>query len=468
MKLQFYGAAREVTGSCHVLEIGGSRVLLDCGMIQGGRDADARNADPFPFEASQVDAVVLSHAHIDHSGRLPLLARRGFRGAIHTQNATVDLAGILLRDSANIAASQTRRENRYRERRGEALVEPLYEAADAERALKLMRGHRYGAWVEVVEGVRVRFLDAGHILGSAVVEVLVSEAGIERRLVFSGDLGQYDSPILRDAESPERADIVLMESTYGDRRHKDRQRSLEELGQMLRDADHERCNIVVPAFAVGRSQELLYQLGKHFDEWDVGRWHIFLDSPLAIEASHIYWDYPHLYDGEATRLHKGVNEMPPLPNLHFTRTADESRVINRLDAGAIIIAGSGMCNGGRILHHLKNNLENRHAKVLFTGYQPPGSLGRRIIDGAGEVSIHGRRLEVRAEVHTIGGLSAHGDNGDLLQWYRKIGGRPPVYLVHGDEDAMQALKFKLAAEAGAQAFVPNAGDEIDLTTLETS
>ena len=462
MRLRFYGATREVTGSCHVLEVGSRTVLLDCGMIQGGRQAEARNAEPFPFDASSVDAVVLSHAHIDHSGRLPLLVQRGFGGAIHAQNATVELASILLRDSANIAASQARRENRRRERRGEALVDPLYQPEDAERATRAFVGHRYATWFDVCEGVRARFHDAGHILGSAVVEVEASEGGQQRTVVFSGDLGQYDSPILRDAEQPTAADVVLMESTYGDRRHKDRARSVEELGRIVSESDEARTNILVPAFAVGRSQELLYHLGHHFREWGVDRWKIFLDSPLAIEASHIYWDYPHLYDGEATRLRQGANEMPPLPNLFFTQTADESRVINRLKGGAIIIAGSGMCNGGRILHHLKNNLENPHARVLFTGYQPPGSLGRRLIDGADDVRIHGRTVEVAASVDTIGGLSAHGDNEDLLRWYRGFENKPPAYLVHGDEDAMEALKFKLGAEGGARAHIPTAGDELAL------
>ena len=466
MQLRFFGAAREVTGSCHIFEVGGQTVLLDCGMIQGGDEAEERNTLPFPFDVKDVDAVVLSHAHIDHSGRLPLLVSRGYRGPIHAQNATVDLASILLRDSANLAASQARRKNRWLERNNKPLVEPLYQPEDADRAIQQFEGHKYGEWFDVAPGVRVRFHDAGHILGSAVVQLAATEGEHTRHIVFSGDLGQYDSPILRDAESPDEADVVLMESTYGDRRHKDRQRSIEELGEMLLEADARRTNILVPAFAVGRSQELLYQLGKHFREWQMDRWRIFLDSPLAIEASHIYWDYPHLYDGEATRLHKGVDEMPPLPNLHFTRTADESRVINRLDAGAIIIAGSGMCNGGRILHHLKNNLENENTRLLFTGYQPPGSLGRRLIEGADRVRIHGRQVDVAARVHTIGGLSAHGDCGDLVRWYRGIGGRAPVYLVHGDEEAMQALKFKLSAEAGARAFVPEPGETINLISTE--
>ncbi|MCP5178808.1 MAG: MBL fold metallo-hydrolase [Pseudomonadales bacterium] len=460
MSLTFFGAAREVTGSCHVLEVGDYRVLLDCGLVQGDDRQEARNYEPFPFEAHGVDAVVLSHAHIDHSGRLPLLERRGFRGRIHAQQASAALASILLRDAANIAASRAR----HAIADGETgdMAHPLFDTRDVERTLRRFVTHHYAHWFEVVPGLRARFLDAGHILGSSVVELAVEVAGGTRRIVFSGDLGQYDSPILRDPESPECADLVLMESTYGDRRHKSRERSIRELGELILDTDPAESHIVVPAFAVGRSQELLYQLGRHAEAWGLDRWHIFLDSPLAIEASDIYWDHHHLFDDEAYALRREFDHMPALRNLHFTRTAAESRVINRMKGGGIIIAGSGTCGGGRILHHLRHVLDGPQHHVLFTGYQPRGSLGRAIIDGARRVRIHGQSIEVRAQLHTIGGLSAHGDYEDLIRWYRAIPGKPPVCLVHGDLDAMQALQFRLTREVGASATIPEPGESVSL------
>jgi len=462
MHIEFFGAATEVTGSCHVLCVGERTILLDCGLIQGGWLQEARNAEPFPFVARDIDAVVLSHAHIDHCGRLPLLVRRGFRGLIHTQQASRALASILLRDAAYLAASKARhaeRSGRSEDRGGESA---LYDLQDVERTLPLLVSHPYHVWFDVLPDVKVRFSDAGHILGSAVVEILATENGTTRRIVFSGDLGQYTSPILRDPESPPAADLVLMESTYGNRRHKDRDRSIKELGELIRDIDASSSNILVPAFAVGRSQELLYHLGMHADDWGLDRWHIFLDSPLAIEASEVYWNHGHLFDEEALGLRQGYNRSRRPPNMHFTRTAAESKVVNQIKGGAIIIAGSGTCSGGRILHHLRDALPDARNHILFTGFQPPGGLGRALIDRAERVRIHGQQVEVNAQIHTIGGLSAHGDYDDLLRWYRGIGNRPPVCLVHGDLTAMQALQFRLTTEAGARATIPEPGHRIEV------
>ncbi len=461
MELEFYGAAGYVTGSCHILRVGDVTVLLDCGLIQGGDRDEAKNADPFPFDPKEIDAVILSHAHIDHSGRLPLLVKRGFTGAIHTQNATMALIGILLSDSAGLENSRVRRQNRRRDEKNKPLLEPLYTQDDVDAALELVHGHRYAEMAQVLPGISVRFIDAGHIMGSGVVELALSEEGEERTLIFSGDLGQYDSPILQDPQSPARADRVIMESTYGDRRHRDRAASLEEMGQIFLDAWEQGGNVLIPAFAVGRSQEVLYQLGKHYREWGIDRWQIFLDSPLGIEASEIYWDYEHLFDEEATRIFREDVVMPKLPNLHFTRSADESRVINRMRGGAIIIAGSGMCNGGRILHHFRHNIERRETHVLFTGYQPPGTLGRRIIDGAETIRIYKETYRVRAQTHTIGGMSAHGDQADLLRWYDGIEGRPIVHIVHGDPEAASALREEFAAR-DVSASVADSGEKVRL------
>jgi metallo-beta-lactamase family protein len=469
MQLEFFGAAGEVTGSCHILRVGGAQVLLDCGMVQGGRDASARNRLPFPFEAAGIDAVVLSHAHVDHCGRLPLLVQRGFRGPIYTNTACADLVPILLRDSAHLAMREAERENAGGNRAlpGAKPVTPLFDLEDVERTLRLLEPIAYDTPLEVVPGVTVQVRDAGHIMGSSSVELWAEESGVRRKLVFSGDLGQYDTPILKDPWRFESADLVLMESTYGNRRHRGRDDTERELGAILAQAARDGGNVIVPAFAIGRSQELLYLLARNYGEWLLSRWHIFLDSPMAIAASRVYWKHHDRYDEEAARLRGGFRGMPPLPNLHLCETSDESRAINNVRGGAIIIAGSGMANGGRILHHLKHNLERPECHVVIVGFQAPGTLGRRLVDREPEVFIHGRRVRCASQVHTLGGLSAHGDQADLLRWYDSFTPRPPVYLVHGEVPAAEALAEKLR-ELGAQATVTRPGMRIELETLNAS
>lgn len=461
MKLEFFGAAAEVTGSCHILHVGGHRVLLDCGMIQGSRKDEDRNRDPFPFEASKIDAVVLSHAHLDHCGRLPLLVKRGFRGPVFAQEASCELTAILLADAAHLAE----RGAEYRSRKVGKKVKPLFTLQDGERVMSQMRGRSYREKFEVIPGVTVRFKDAGHILGSCVVEVWVKEGGLQRKIVFSGDLGQYDTPILRDPDPIDRADVVLMESTYGNRRHRDREDTIRELGEIFNSPRSLKGNILIPAFSIGRSQELMYQMGKHFEEWNLARYRIFLDSPMAIEASKVYWEYTHLYDEEATRLRLENGGMPLLPNLTLSRGTEESMAINRIRSGAIVIAGSGMCNGGRIIHHLRRNLDRSETQVLITGYQAYGSLGRRLVNGESNVRIRGETIPVRASVHTVGGLSAHGDQDDLARWYEHIEGRPPVYLVHGESESQAAFATYLHERCGAEVHLPVPGTVLDLAGL---
>jgi len=458
MKLEFFGAAAEVTGSCHILHVGGRQILLDCGLIQGSRKDEERNRDPFPFDASKIEAVVLSHAHLDHCGRLPLLVKRGFRGPVFAQEAGCELVAILLADAAHLAE----RDAEYRTRKTGKKVKPLYTLAEGEQVIRQLRGQKYRNPFKVIKGVKVCFRDAGHILGSCVVELWAEENGVERKIVFSGDLGQYDTPILKDPEPIDQADVVLMESTYGGRRHRDREETIRELGEILTAPRSNRGNILIPAFSIGRSQEIMYQLGKHYDEWDLGRFRIFLDSPMAIETSKVYWHYTHLYDEEATRLRFENGGMPLLPNLTLSRTPDESMAINRLRSGVIVIAGSGMCNGGRIIHHLKHNLEHEDTQVLITGYQANGSLGRRLVNGESSVRIHGKTIPVRATVHTVGGLSAHGDQDDLVRWYESMTNRPPVYLVHGEADSQQAFRDYLSTRTGAEVHLPEPGDFLDL------
>jgi metallo-beta-lactamase family protein len=457
MKLEFFGAAAEVTGSCHILHVGKYKVLLDCGLIQGSRKDEARNRDPFPFEASKIDAVVLSHAHLDHCGRLPLLVKRGFRGPIFAQEAGCELVAILLADAAHLA----QRDAEYKSRKAGKKVKPLYTLAEGEQVMRQLQGRKYRELFEVVKGVKVRFRDAGHILGSCVVEVWAEEAGTERKIVFSGDLGQYDTPILKDPEPIDRADVVLMESTYGGRRHRDRKQTIAELGEILTSERSRKGNILVPAFSIGRSQEIMYQLGKHYEEWGLERFQIFLDSPMAIEASKVYWGNTQLYDEEATRLRVENGGMPLLPNLTLSRRPEESMAINRIRSGAIVIAGSGMCNGGRIIHHLKHNLDREETQVLITGYMANGSLGRRLVNREDTVRIHGQTIPVRATIHTVGGLSAHGDQDDLAHWYENMENRPPVYLVHGEVDAQEDFKRYLHERNGAEVHLPKPGDFLE-------
>jgi len=462
MQLEFFGAAGEVTGSCHILTVGGRRLLLDCGMIQGGATADERNRAPFPFDAAQVDAVILSHAHIDHCGRLPLLRNRGFRGPVYANPACRDLVRILLADGATMAERDAERENRRRQKAGDARrVEPLYTLEDAQAVLALFRTVRYGHAMEVLPGVELVFRDAGHILGSASVWLRLREGDLERRLVFSGDVGQFDTPILRDPEAGPAADLVLMESTYGDRRHRDRDATREEFGSILRAARDDGGNVLIPAFAVGRSQEILYELATHFEAWSLSDWQIFLDSPMAIEATEVYWKHANLFDEEAQDWHLRARSLPPLPNLKLSRTADESMAINKISHGAIVIAGSGMCTGGRIVHHLKHNLGRPECDIVFSGFQAQGTTGRAIVDGREVVRIHGEPITVAARVHTLGGFSAHGDQQDLLRWYEGIPGRPPVWLVHGESQAAAGLRDALQAK-GVRAEVAVSGLTLDL------
>ncbi len=458
MHIEFYGATSGVTGSCHILRCNGHTILLDCGLIQGRRRDEERNRSDFPFSPDEISAVVLSHGHIDHSGRIPLLVRQGYRGPIYAQNATRDLCEILLQDAASLQERDAQYENKRRKRKNKPPVEPLYSSVDVDQALANMAALRYREKREILPGVEIRYQDAGHILGSCSVEVWLNEAGKGCKIVFSGDLGQYDTPILHDPAVIEEADHLLVESTYGNRRHRDRHSTIEEIGEIIRSAAGQRGNLLIPAFSVGRTQELLYYLGTHYEEWELDRWEVFLDSPMAIKASRVYWEYSHLYDEEATKLRKKINEMPHLRNLRLSETPQESMAINRSRSGAIIIAGSGMLNGGRILHHLKHNISNSSTHILIVGYQANGTLGRRLVDGNTRVKIHEEEYSMRAKVHTVGGLSAHGDVDDLICWIGNFTTRPRVHLVHGEDSVKMDFRDTLKAELNLSASIPKSGD----------
>lgn len=465
MHLQSFGAAEEVTGSCHLIEANGQRVLLDCGLIQGRAEDEARNREPFPFEPASIDAVVLSHAHIDHSGRLPLLIKSGFRGPIYTQYASRDLCRIMLKDTAHLAERDAEWENRKRRRKHLPMVDALYDLDDVQTAMRHFKGLNYDVRETILPGISIRLRDAGHILGSAIVEIWLEEQGTTRKLVFSGDLGQNNVPILRDVTTIEEADLVIMESTYGDRLHQTIDNTFEEFRGILETACRRGGNVLIPAFAVGRSQEILYLFKKYFKEWQMDRWEVFLDSPMAIEATRVYFQHSNLHDEETNSLWSNPRAESLLPNLHLSHTANQSMKLNQIQSGAIIIAGSGMCNGGRIKHHFKHNIWRDDCHVVITGFQARGTLGRALVDGAKHIRLWGETIKVAAQIHTVGGLSAHADQNGLCEWYENFKPRPPVVLVHGEPDAQAILAARLHQELKSKVSIAKNGERIDLINL---
>jgi metallo-beta-lactamase family protein len=456
MRIHFHGAAGEVTGSLHEVEAAGRRILLDCGLIQGSPEHEARNADPFGFDLDAIDALVISHAHIDHIGRVPLLVKRGYRGPIYATAATADLMPIMLLDSASLAESDAERANRRRPT-GVPEIVPLYSREDVADAMTLVRALPYDTRTTIAPGIDIAYRDAGHILGSAITEVWADG----KKLVFSGDLGPRGTPILRDPTPIAEADLVLMESTYGDRNHRERLETIHELGDIFERAMHDRGNVLIPAFAVGRTQELLYWFAQNWDAWKLSRWQVFLDSPMAAKVIRAYEKHVELFDEDAQRVWKGKPLPFKLPNLHISESIEDSMAINRIQGGAIVIAGSGMANGGRIVHHLKHNLGRRNTHVVFPGYQAQGTLGRRLVDGAQWVRIHGQDVRVNAQRHTIGGLSAHADQRGLLEWYGHFAGAPKVALVHGEDRAREALAGEIHERYGREVFLSRPGRFID-------
>ncbi len=458
MKITFVGAAGGmVTGSCHLLDAAGKRVLLDCGMVQGSRDADQINAQPFAFEPTQIDALVLSHAHIDHIGRVPLLVKRGYTGPIFAQAATCDLLPIMLLDAANIAFHDADYVNRHRAA-GAPEVVPLFNSDDVQKVLGQLRPLDYETDTQILPGIQIRLHEAGHILGSSVIELHADEAGARKSLLFSGDIGMRGTPILRDPATPlPNADIVLMESTYGDRNHKDRLATVAELGEIFDAAKAAGGNVLIPAFAVGRTQELLYWFAEHFDDWKLGDWKIFLDSPMAAKVTEVYDRHHELFDPNARKVWDGKINPFKLPNLSITSDVQQSMAINQIHGGAIVVAGSGMANAGRIRHHLRNNLANPATRVIFVGYQATGTLGRLLVNGLKHVKLFGQDIPVNAKIHTVGGLSAHADQDALLDWYGGIAGHPPVALVHGENPAREALAKKLHDRFGVDVTLSEPG-----------
>jgi metallo-beta-lactamase family protein len=457
--LQFFGATGQVTGSLYILRTAKHTVMLECGLIQGGRAEEARNREPFPVDVDDIDAVVVSHAHIDHSGRLPLLVKRGYEGPIYIQHASKALCDIMLPDSGYLNEKDVEWENKKRRKSDKPLLEALYTRDDAENSLSQIVGINYQESTEILPGLSLTLHDAGHILGSSIVELTCSDKGKQRTLVFSGDLGYRDGPVMDPPTRLTKADVVMMESTYGDRLHRDFDATTAELAELFKTASASQGNILIPAFTVGRTQDLLYLMSKNEQEWGLDKWKIFIDSPMGIDATRTYARYRNLY---GAHLFKPGSNMPNLPNVYMTRSTEESMTINAIKSGAVIIAGSGMCSGGRIHHHLKNNIWRPECHLVIVGYQAIGTLGRRIVDGVEKIRLWGEYYPVRAKVHTIGGLSAHADQTDLLEWYGAFDDHPPVYLVHGEERSQNPLAIELRARFNAPVTIARHGQIIDI------
>ena len=459
--ITFHGAAQQVTGSCYLIETQRHRILLECGIRQGREDEYEK---PFDFDPAGIDAVVISHAHLDHSGMVPLLVKRGFGGAVYTSKVTQGLLPIMYRDAASLMRSDYERKNRRRLRAGNQPVEPPYASEDVDRALETIVGINYGRTEQILPDIKIRFRDAGHILGSAIVELWMSDDGQDRKLVFSGDLGNHCAPLLSDPESITEADVLLLESTYGDRNHRPLDATLEEFRQVIETASSSNGRILIPAFAVGRTQDLIYWLGQMYHEGRLGSQKVFIDSPMAIQVSDVYERYHTLFNQDDPRFRKfmtqGWNNW--LPVLTYTESVEESMALNRLKEGAIIIAGSGMCTGGRILHHLKHNLWHQETQVVFVGYQAEGTLGRRLVNGASMVKIYGDDIAVKAQIHTLGSFSAHAGQDQLIDWARQVESAPRTFLVHGEPDAMRTLRRRIVDELQWDVTIPEMGDVITL------
>lgn len=468
-RLTFYGAVAGVTGSMCLLQTESSSVLLDCGLFQGRREEEAANLEPLPFDASQIDAVILSHAHLDHSGRLPLLVSQGYSGSIFMTRASCDLIEVLLKDAASLQERDAEWENKRRRRAGKKEIEPLYRLENVEETLRYCEGLPYYQRINVAEGVDIRFADAGHILGSAIVEVFVDEGGVEKKLVFSGDLGNSQAALLRDPDVVDSADVLLLESTYGDREHRSMDETLAEFEAVIEAASENGGNILIPSFAVGRTQEIIFRLGELYQKCKLRHQAVYLDSPMAIAVTEIYHRYQHIYnDEDRTAIESSSTAGQArrrslhafLSVLRYSTSTEESIALNNIERGAIIIAGSGMCNGGRIRHHLKHNLWRKQSHVIFVGFQAMGTPGRALVDGVEYFKTGGEEVIVRAAIHTMGGFSAHASQSQLVDWLNNFSAeKTRLFLVHGESDAKQALS-QAAQTHGWKASIPSLGETI--------
>lgn len=463
MKITIYGAAGGVTGSAYYVETSEARILVDCGMFQGSKKEEEQNRFAPPVDYKRLDAIVLTHAHLDHCGRLPLAIKAGYKHAIYATPATIEIAALILRDSYRIHISDLEKINRMRERQGKDPLPPLYEESDVEQAIAQMESIPYQQPYMVGPKLQVIAHEAGHILGSVSIKLIDSSEEKPKSVVFTGDLGGNGLPIIKDSEPFTEADMVFLESTYGDRDHKSLPATLDEAVEIVKEAVAMKGKILVPAFAVGRTQDLLYYIDEAFHRGNVPTFPVYLDSPMAISATKIYLDHPELYDTESQVLNLRGQFRKDLTRVHLTETAKESKKINDVKGTCMIIAGSGMCTAGRILHHLRHNLWRPETSVVIVGYQAHGTLGRMLVEGEPFVRIYGEEIAVKARIFKLGGFSAHAGQTQLLQWFSFMApSKPRVVLVHGEDKARKTLAEKILTDFGLKAAIPDIGDTLEV------
>lgn len=469
MKLSFYGAAQTVTGSCYMVSTKLTKVLIDCGMFQGGKELEALNFKEFPFDPCEINAMILTHSHIDHSGRIPKLVKDGYRGDIYTTKAASDLCSIMLPDSAHIQESETEWKNRKRTRAGLELLEPLYTQDDAEDSLRLFKPVLYNQTIEISEDITIRFRDAGHVLGSAIVEIWVKEGQRVTKLVFSGDLGRKDKPLLRDPYIIEDADYLILEGTYGNRNHDDKGDRIDKLLDIIDETIRRGGNVVIPSFAVGRTQEIVYELNKFKERLDAKKLErfkstkVYIDSPLAASATEIFRKNSDCFDEEALDYILNGDNPLDFENLEIVRSVEKSKLLNESNESKVVISASGMCEAGRIKHHLKHNLWRKESSIVFVGYQAQGTLGRMIKDGNTKVKIFGEDIEVKAHIHSIEGFSGHAGKDELIEWLSGFTKMPKkILLVHGEPESLEALGDEIQQRFNIQVYTPNIGDCFDI------
>ena len=472
MKIKFCGAASGVTGSCHLISTENHKILLDCGQFQGGKQMEALNEEPFPFEPSEIECVILSHAHIDHCGRLPLLVKRGFRGRIYCTDATADLLDVMLKDSGFIHEKEAEWQNRKNERAGRKPVEPLYTLKDSEETLKLVSPVMYDQLFELNDAMKIVFNDAGHILGSAITERWVTEGERITKVVFSGDLGVMDRPILRDPTIIKKADCVIMESTYGNRLHPENSTSISELLDIVLKTIRRGGTVVIPSFAVGRTQELIYEFNRFYERKpelraELDKITVYIDSPMATTATEVFRKNAQVFDEETKAyILKGDNPLD-FPNLRFTRSTAESQALNADSKPKVIISASGMCEAGRIRHHLKHNLWDPNSSVVFVGYQAEGTLGRLLVNGIRDVALFGEAIHVNAEIYNLEGFSGHADRNGLISWLKGFRRKPSqLFLVHGEEESKMELADTIRKETGMEPTVITQVSEFEIVNGE--
>lgn len=463
MEIAFYGATRTVTGSSYLFTVDGLRILIDCGLFQGSSELEEQNRGRLPYDPKYIDYIVLTHAHIDHSGLLPRVCKEGFQGKIIATKATADLCSIMLPDSGHIQEMEAEWLTRKRLRAGREPVEPLYTVADAQECLRFFWPVDYGEVINLSEVLTVRLVDAGHILGSASVVFEHTSSKGRRVLVFSGDIGRWGQAIIRDPTCIEEADVVLMETTYGDRSHGPRTDTLKLLAQVVTETLDAGGNLVIPAFSVGRTQEIIYSLNHLVENRLIPRIPVYIDSPLAVSATEVFRRHPECFDQETRALIESGDLPLEFPGLRLVRSVEESKQLNEITESCIIISASGMCTAGRIKHHLKHNLWRPSCTVLFVGYQAQGTLGRRILDGADRVTIFGEEIAVKARIRSISGFSAHADSDELMTWLRRFRRQPrQLFLVHGEENASNAFAERIRSELGLSPKIPFPHETVDV------